>query len=185
MTELSSTSAGELKALSTQREVIYAIIPFQNYAPNLAKPTYSTEEVNSQKFFTPTLRNKAQISGSSSSAQLLSIGKAAKWLLPFECWHSLQMSYAGILTQAWVLMGVLEKAAEDKVKDVDSLIHTLPQDLCQLCQVLLNVLLQETHRVVHWWLDNVLQWLKSQKRQGWASPITSSSSTSHAQLQCH
>lgn len=54
-------------------------------------------------------------------------------------------------------MGVLEKAAEDKVKDVDSLIHTLPQDLCQLCQVLLNVLLQETHRVVHWWLDNVLQ----------------------------
>lgn len=67
------------------------------------------------------------------------------------------MSYAGILTQAWVLMGVLEKAAEDKVKDVDSLIHTLPQDLCQLCQVLLNVLLQETHRVVHWWLDNVLQ----------------------------
>lgn len=78
MTELSSTSAGELKALSTQREVIYAIIPFQNYAPNLAKPTYSTEEVNSQKFFTPTLRNKAQISGSSSSAQLLSIGKAAK-----------------------------------------------------------------------------------------------------------
>lgn len=45
------------------------------------------------------------------------------------------------LTLAWVLMGVLEEAAEDKMKDVDSLIHTLPQNFCQLCQVLPNMLL--------------------------------------------
>lgn len=54
-------------------------------------------------------------------------------------------------------MGVLEEAAEDKMKDGDSLIHTLPQNFCQLRQVLPNMLLQETHRVVHQWLDNPLQ----------------------------
>lgn len=54
-------------------------------------------------------------------------------------------------------MGVLEEAAEDKVKDVDGLIHALPQSFCQLCQVLLNMLQQETHRVMHFGLDNLLQ----------------------------
>jgi len=62
-----------------------------------------------------------------------------------------------LLTLPWVLVGVLQKAAEDQMKDVDSLIHTLPQNSCQLCQVLLDMLLQEGHRVAHQWLDDVSQ----------------------------
>lgn len=61
------------------------------------------------------------------------------------------------LTLARALLGVLEEAAEDKMNDVDGLIHALPQNLSQLCQVLPNMLLQETHRVAHLWLDNILQ----------------------------
>lgn len=83
----------------------------------------------------------------------MSISKAPEELLP----PNADGTAGGSLTLARVLLGVLEEAAEDKMKDVDGLIHALPQNLCQLCQVLLNMLLQETHRVAHRWLDHILQ----------------------------
>lgn len=49
----SSTSACELEVLSMYREVIFSLISFQNYVPNLTNPIYLTKgEVSSQKFFT-------------------------------------------------------------------------------------------------------------------------------------
>lgn len=61
--------ACELKALSMCPDVIYSTIPSQNYAPNLANPTYLTK-VNSQKFFTPYSKKQASNFGIPSAHPL-------------------------------------------------------------------------------------------------------------------
>lgn len=67
------------------------------------------------------------------------------------------------LTLVWVLVGVLEEAAQDDVHHVDSLIGTLPQRFDQLGQVLLHVRQEETHWVWNWRLNYPVQGLEEQK----------------------
>lgn len=136
-------------------------------APNLANPTYSTERSKQPKIL-PSLQQETSFKLSIflfSSATAVGSGLSAKCLHG----HSPSNTAPGVtgqvafLTLAWLLLGGLQEAAEHEVEGVDSVIHTLPQNPCQLCQVLLDVLLQEAHHIIHWWLDDPSQGLKTTK----------------------
>lgn len=135
-------------------------------APNLANHVYWLQEANSQKFFPLYSKKQASNSVSSSSpAAAVGGGLSAKGLhgpSPSNTAPGV-IGQLAFLTLAWLLLGGLQEAAEHQVNSVNSVIHTLPQNPGQLCQVLLNVLLQEAHHVIHCRLDDPSQGLKTTK----------------------